>query len=184
MGKNEKAYQFLKDSRNGKHLDMCQEWKNLLDEKFPELTEDEGFKKGDWLISDNECDLARYCNLESGYTFKSSENYNHKGLNRGNNGWTTSQFKKATYKQVEEFLKREAERRGFVPGCSYINWQGCEIEKDNGNVEMYDRDNLCMTSGNGLIYKKGKWAEIIPEAKKMTQEEIEKELGYKIEISC
>ena len=192
MGKNKQAYQFLKDARNGKHLDMCQEWKNLLDEKFPELIEKkEEFEEEGFAISVKEG--AYYSKNELGRVVENSQSNmvidfmdgrgigktHHPFLRLNKNG-----FKKATDKQVEEFLKREAERRGFKVGVRYKCVDSGEDEKLEEELNFYnDKEGIMLTDGCGeAVYNNGKWAEIIPEAKKMTKEEIEKELGYKIEV--
>lgn len=89
----------------------------------------------------------------------------------------------ATDKEVDEALIKEAKRRGF---------------KEGGNIGDFNRfDNEIITSdrtafysgtnqffmGGACILEDGKWAELIKDKKKkMTVEEIEEQLGYKVKI--
>ena len=83
---------------------------------------------------------------------------------------------KATEQEVFEALKNEAVKRGFVKGAMYTNTIGLK------NLKVSDLyfgwDGLHSTSGNGMIFKNGIWAEKIVPTK--TKEEAEKLLNCKI----
>lgn len=93
----------------------------------------------------------------------------------------------ATPEEIQEALAKEADKKGFKEGVT-INRDPLHDENKTGDCVLYsnsteyfkEEDRFRM--GRRTIYSKGKWATIVPEKKKMTQEEIEKELGYKIEI--
>jgi len=102
--------------------------------------------------------------------------------------WTNGFFgwKLATKEEVETALINEAKRRGFKVGSKFKNivksdlGRTCEIITSKFRFD-YHRNTLDDPRGYGLIFDNGVWAEII-QPKQMTKEEIEKELGYEIEI--
>ena len=91
-------------------------------------------------------------------------------------------YTKATHQEIETALINEAKKRGFEKGVKYLSaWRGKNCTyPENLN---YDSERNCLSGrfGNNCIFQNGTWATII-KPKQMTQEEIEKELGYKIEI--
>lgn len=96
--------------------------------------------------------------------------------------------KPATPQEIEEALIAEAKKMGFKKGVvlqkSGIN--ACfsfTFKQINGKFTYCnDADLLDSENGQGIIYEKGQWASIIPDKKKMTISEIEKALGYEIEV--
>ena len=128
------------------------------------------------------------------YNFKSKEGY---GINTcgewrsiwKNNGYIErNNLIKATDQEVEEALIKEAKRRYKVGDC-IIPFNLQHISKDTLNVNIHKNNfySICYISGisiwvgcgkyNGLIFRDGKWAEII---EAITIEQAEKELGKKI----
>jgi hypothetical protein len=90
-------------------------------------------------------------------------------------------FRLATKEEVETALINEAKRRGFKEGAKYLSPNKTFIRKANFPLCINEQqDALCCENGD-LIFNNGVWAEII-KPKTMTKEEIEKELGYEIEI--
>ncbi len=97
---------------------------------------------------------------------------------------------KATNEEVFEALKIEAVRRGFVEGVRitpmFYNGKDYYPDKNiiSSPLNFKLKGNVFVVDG-GLdeyrIFVNGKWANVI-EIKKMTKIEIEKQLGYKIEI--
>jgi len=95
-------------------------------------------------------------------------------------------YRKATKEEVETALINEAKRRGFNNGAivskTGINkrytfkFQPIREER----IRFFENPNV-LDSGQGELFRDGVWAEII-KPKQMTKEEIEKELGYQIEI--
>ena len=84
---------------------------------------------------------------------------------------------KATDKEVEEALVKEAKKRGFVKGVniSYLISTRNDFGFD-GTFSIY-RDSL-VDNRSAVIFSEGKWAEIIKET--ITKEQAEKELGKTI----
>ena len=95
--------------------------------------------------------------------------------------------------EIEAHMKKEAEGRGYKPGVRFKSMNGDEIGRirtiyanpfdyyassDTLTVSTPRQEwrNLC---SNPTIYEKGRWAEILPEKKKLpkTREEFMKFLG-------
>jgi len=92
-------------------------------------------------------------------------------------------YTKATHQEIETALINEAKKRGFKKGViverpdSFINDGTVTIL--GGNFSLLNNNGLQL--GGYAIMEHSTWAQII-KPKQMTQEQIEKELGYKIEI--
>jgi len=88
--------------------------------------------------------------------------------------------KEATPQEVEDALIGEAKKRGFVNGAFFND---LHYKSFSGKVDIvrWEEDSQDLRSGGYCIFHNGIWATII-QPKKMTQSEIEKELGYKIDI--
>jgi len=95
----------------------------------------------------------------------------------------------ATKEEVEEALIKEAKKRGFKEGVvvySLLRVRKIKVDRfhsfgmsGNSLVRYGGIDGDGMT----IIFKDGKWAEIVEEeAKERTIEQLQKELGYKIKI--
>ena len=99
------------------------------------------------------------------------------------NTFNCGPYTKATAQEVETALINEAKKRGFKNGViverpdSFINDGTVTIL--GGNFSLLG--NIGLQLGGFAIMENGAWATII-KPKQMTQEQIEKELGYKIEI--
>ena len=95
----------------------------------------------------------------------------------------------ATPQEVESALIFEAKKRGYVDGIYYIEPENCFMfdskkqRKAKGQIQIYNNNlnHLCFSESVSLIFKDGIWATII-QPEKMTLEQIEKELGRKIEL--
>jgi len=89
-------------------------------------------------------------------------------------------YRKATKEEVETALINEAKRRGFKKGVKIkdVTFLDIDYVRDNSFV-YYPLINRLQSKA--VIFDNGTWAEII-KPKQMTKEEIEKELGYEIEI--
>ncbi len=96
-------------------------------------------------------------------------------------------YTKATHQEIETALINEAKKRGFINGVSYENrYSSKGVIKEKCFIYNHKTNSLSQVNNNGnnnvhYIFHNGTWATIIP-TKQMTQEQIEKELGYKIEI--
>lgn len=158
---------FIKECYEGKHGTMCQEWKDTILEHYPEFKEE--FKVGDYVIETlSRGQFARITGFEDSKTFELE-------LLDGNEDVDyIKDYRKATPKEIEQHLIQEAKKRGL--------W-GVPIKAINGEVYGkvfkvdYEYDDDCLWSEYGRVYRRGKWAEIIPT---MTKEEAEKKLNCKI----
>lgn len=150
-----------------------------LKEWFPSAFE-EVLEVGKWYKHD-----------ESGCLFNYQKEYNVYGFfkdgkwNAKNWTWVDIDVRKATTKEVETALINEGKKRGYKDG----NYKCLRVEdKTHLNCINYDYDLkenvlfICSKTGQrNVVFDNGTWATII-KPKQMTQEQIEKELGYKIEI--
>lgn len=89
----------------------------------------------------------------------------------------------ATPQEVEAALICEAKKRGFKKGARYLSAWNNEAYCIYPQDLYYNAKKNCLAThdGNKCIFQNGKWATII-QPEKMTLEQIEKELGRKIEI--
>ena len=141
------------------------------------------FEVGKWYKYDySEPVLACYQGGTNGYGFSSGCWYN-------NENWTfDSEPKKwtpATESEVFEALKKEAIKRGFKDNtvlhidCSgYI---GSELKRRvSGKILFCDKHNELYIKGDGecVIFRNGKWAEIIEEPFKVCGYEVKRNGNY------
>lgn len=158
------------------HANACSEWKQKIEEKYPEVFKT-GFKRGDWvkLTSDyigclkkgdvyqivQAQDNANWCYIVDHLAF-------NKMAEEGKNflaPWA-SFLTPATNKEVETALIAEAKRRGFKEGVEVEepeNVNNQETGKILNNCFVYENNRLA--TGGLLVFKDGKWAEIIEEEK-------------------
>jgi hypothetical protein len=161
------------------HSAACNEWKKNIEKEFPKL-----FKKGEingWYKSK---EVKSWCVfIENGinrYGFDAFGNW------FGGRNYTYELEKddyKATDKEVEEALIKEAKRRGFKEGVRVDKLLYGNLGSLNGDSKtcenkefIFWRGHLCI--GNLLIFHNtGKWATIV---ETITKEQAEKELGKTI----
>jgi len=86
-------------------------------------------------------------------------------------------FKPATPQEVEQALKNEAVRRGFVEGVYFQVPNSLTISKCENEIILNPKNNSILYYGDYCIFKDGIWASIIPTK---TKEEAEKLLNCKI----
>lgn len=86
---------------------------------------------------------------------------------------------KATHQEIETALINEAKKRGLWDNPNIICLFCNEKNTTEGLAVCFS--NNMLWGKHGKIFDNGTWATII-EPKQMTQEQIEKELGYKIDI--
>ena len=157
----------------------CSEWKESIEKEFPKL-----FKKEEingWYKDKEEKDWCVF--LENGI-MKHGFNGNGNWFDCHNQNYklSNSDFK-ATDKEVEEALIKEAKKRGFKGGVSIKSkWMpNISANKLNGKFMFDNKFELCSET-NGLmkytIFRNGVWATIIEET--ITKEQAEKELGKTI----
>lgn len=150
---------------NSRDIEKVKQW-------FPDA-----FKKdlevGKWYIRKNnkKC-LICYDGGESGYGFGYAGFWGNWLMNENN----INDFTEATTQEVESALISEAKKRGYKENI---------IIKGLGNTQdgrfHYRSDINYLYCGSYAIFQNGQWATII-QPEKMTLEQIEKELGRKIEI--
>ena len=174
-----KHKQFIKDAYNDKlGLTMCSDWKEAIEETYPEFNERVKLEVGKW-----------YKITDSQYTFEPLICFSGFGrMNYGFNGkgdWfpdfnvyeDENCIKPATDQEVEELLIKEAKKRGLKP----LNHRCLEdgliwINNIGGNYE-YVKPSGKLQVGASTIFLDGVWA--IP-LETITKEEAEKQLGKTI----
>lgn len=183
-----KYKQFIIDAHKGEYGSMCSDWREKLEKELPELF-DNGKKSGCWYIdqfSPGDLNIFFFCTrIENekmfgyGISMDKWKNENEVVL------WSTiyGESRRATEEEIHKHLTEEAKKRGFVNGASFYGVQGSHknmrtVIGENNGIEMNQYGLYC---GDSYLYFEGKWAEL--EKKKMTQSDIEKELGYAIEIT-
>lgn len=173
------------------------------------LVKREEIKLGNWYFQDGNMFYASVIGNRAisgvhrvyGYGFDDGEWEDLSNTTTG--GWTfvppETPFRLATKEEVEEALRREAKKRGFVKGVKFRNFQGKiqTITREHHFSNLGEGYNgLCCggtpeeewnkegCSSNAYIFNNGKWAEIIEEPKtiKVTIEEIQEKFGSKVEI--
>ena len=99
------------------------------------------------------------------------------------------QERPATPEEIETGLIEMAKKMGFNEGVKFSEAKRksgregyCSFCSDYMGYVKYTDGEQVLLSGGRAIFCDGKWAQIIPDTKEMTIEEIQKELGYKIKI--
>ena len=184
------------------HESACSECKEKIESEFPKLFEEEEFKVGDWVVviqsnlgDFGKGELGRVSDVDIGSSTEYAVKNNF--YSNGEYNLWCSALRRATPQEIKAHLSAEAIKRGFVDKAMFNGVRDVELGEMNRYL-LYQKENIkcgksfhyqahtdtLYTSGRGfgIIYEKGQWAEIIPERKKMNQKEIEKELGYQIEI--
>lgn len=167
-----------------------------LKEWFPSVFEEE-LEEGVWYKDKDSSYKGLIC----------IQKYNgiDKGITAYGFGWISGKFKeshsewcptirakkdliKATHQEIETALINEARKR-YKVGDKIQRLENYYYGSNCGNIIenldfIFEDGCVAIKKQNGYylgLFKNGTWATIIP-AKQMTQKQIEKELGYKIEI--
>jgi len=141
------------------------------------------FKKelevGRWYIDKKNRKLFTYLETkEKGrYGFDSEGWYNTNGSNLG---FSFDRWELATPQEAETALICEAEKRGFEEGVQFNSCVSDYVGTCNGDFRYDLRSNKVFSNGT-CVFSNGEFATII-QPEKMTLEQIEKELGRKIQI--
>jgi hypothetical protein len=168
--KMNKHKKFIKDAYNGKTgLTMCSEWKEVIEETYPEFKPKTKLKVGEWYKKDN-------------YLMVWNEGRDTYGFYEGSYGsdWSfdLSDLTPATEEEVKEALISQCKKLGIweVPvKCLYGS---------SGKMSCFDiqfNDNR-LWSTYGVVFEDGVFAKPLPIKKQMTVSQLEEELGYEIEI--
>ena len=159
------------------HSAACIDWKTNIEKEFPKLFKKDKTPYGWYFASDSKVFLYYFDGNTITYGFNWVGGFSDNLMVSGKHGI------KATDKEVEEALIKEAKKRGFKEGVKYENYLGSNgFIKDScwkfiSSLNTLSQEN---NKGNNLhyIFDKGKWAEIIKET--ITKEQAEKELGKTI----
>lgn len=166
------------------HKSACSEWKLKIEKECSELFKSK-LEVGKWYKHD----LCLYYvtsiyNETKEYT---AFGFDFVGVYQNNSvfGKTTDYYLinciPATEEEVKEAIIKEAKKIGFKSGVKIKSLlYGKSILNDYSYTFLFKDNELWF--GGCLIFKKGKWAEICEEPKKITIQEIENILGYNIEI--
>tara|TARA_R110002111_G_scaffold2678_1_gene17657 strand:+ start:41 stop:571 length:531 start_codon:yes stop_codon:yes gene_type:complete len=162
------------------HSAACYDWKQNIEKEFPKL-----FKKEEiygWYKSK---ELKGWCVfLENGLSIYGIDSFGDWFEGHGYNYQLHKDDYKATDKEVEEALIKEAKKRGFKEGVTVdkVNLSD-DYNPNNKLKENTINTNELLSHGylwvsSILIYDNGEWATIIKET--ITKEQAEKELGKTI----
>jgi hypothetical protein len=170
------------------HDSACTQWKEEIEAEFPKL-----FVKDE--ITDFTGKWIKFPETGSCIIFVEKQEdgkvtgygVNYKGFWRDSQCFGDVYEGKgvlATVEEVVDMIKEEAEYRGFVNGSSVISAKGAfRVSLSMNNVAAWGSgfvSNLHSENGDSAcLFDSGKWADLLV---RMTQDEIEKELGYKISI--
>lgn len=181
----ESRIKFIKEAYN----EATQDWKVRIENEFTNIDFNTKLEVGCWYkYTDSENHLLCLTKIEktevSAYGFGGFSDWND-----NSNGWDKAQLTKATDKEVEEALINEAKKRGFKEGvlanclCSGGDELHNDVEIDKSAFKFDPVDNsLDINYGSFRIFCKGKWATIIEQPTKLTVEQVEEKLGFKVEI--
>ena len=167
------------------HESACSNWKIEIEKEFPKLFVRDELEVGKWYKSNMGRILC--CTKNTGHTFDGYGVDKYGNWINEESFWSTSDFSPATDKEVEEALIKEAKKRGFKEGVSIDSLcdGGCnnvKIIEEGISLDNMDAVTELRCGYGYTIFNDGKWATIIDQPKKLTVEEVEKELGYKVEI--
>lgn len=164
----------------------------LLEKWYPEAFE-KGLEIGKWYISKDVNkhifyvtniteDRYYYYGFNSGGQWCKNDYYsfNDSGLKHG--------FRLATEEEVEKALIKEAERRGFKKGITFISSASETNFKMRSYDFIYQSDINCLSAKlGGCIFDNGIWSDIV-KTKYLTKKQAEEELtkiqndGYEYQI--
>lgn len=159
------------------HKVACSDWKQKLEDKFPDAFENQ-LEVGKWYLSESDGDtyLFNYQKLDGCYGFFRGEwTYRDWSWN------ITEGVRPATNKEVEQALIKEAKKRGLVEGVKVI--AACETSHKNKPIKSYYYNNQTNSlhgnlegMGGAVLFKNGLWAEPIENTTLKRIQEIEAEL--------
>lgn len=157
-------------------INLSEDNKYPLKQWFPDAFETE-LEVGKWYKLPNYKLLICITNIESNlaYGFDFYGNYNNETT------FGFSDIVEATPQEVESALIAEAKKR-YAKNVFIHSLYGVSLKRPLGNTFDYFEDTNHFWSNGVNLFDNGIWAEPY-KGKQMTKEEIEKELGYKIEIA-
>ena len=172
------------------HNAACSQWKQKIEQWFPECLKQK-LEAGKWYKHfDSDCKEFLFCFNEFG-----DKNYGFNKVGKWSNKLNvyekySNKYIKATTKEVESMLIKEAEKRGFIDGVTvskidnYYKGMLNTMIIGEHEFELYGDVLVAKSTNNYYIclMADGKWATIVETPKEMTLEEIEKQLGHKVKI--
>ncbi len=178
------------------HKAACSEWKSKIENELPDLFKPK-FEIGDAVFFNvNERpELSAYGFIMDHNDYPIAKDRFLVQFICEINGYSRRvcgdcELRLATNEEVEQALIKEAKRRGFKEGVRFIDVRdGAELVVSEFAL-TYDLDEAPYNNElrvsiddfyYGVIFKEGKWAEIITK-KKMTVADVEKALGHEVEI--
>ena len=183
MNKHKK---FIKDAYNGKlGLTMCSEWKEAIEETYPEFNEQVKLEVGKWYkYTKHDCNFLFNITgidklVDGGVIAYGFDDDSWEVCDRWLDDSDYKDIKPATDQEVKEALIKEAKKRGFEEGVMYQTAFGDSTHRINGELDFgfCGRINIHAKKSNGIIFENGKWGTII---ETITKEEAEKQLGKTI----
>lgn len=148
--------------------------KDLLKE-IEDLKDKPKFEVGKWYKNEAGCLVFARAFTEKkeplGYGFAWDKTW----LKDSNKNWSEKGLRLATESEVKEALIKEAKRRGFKDGVKIKNLLTCSMDDTCSNGFTYIDYNFFTDTlyaaetynGDPVIYKQGKWAEILPQEEKI-----------------
>jgi hypothetical protein len=181
--KMNKHKKFIKDAYNGKKgLTMCSQWKEAIEESYPEFKPESKLKVGEWYKRKGSKSIFKITKHIEG------EKYNGYGLNTFGS-WFGKNVSGFIYSDTLHVLATEEEvKEALVNQCKQLGiWEvpvKCLLRFTNREKARFDiqfNDNR-LWSTYGVVFEDGVFAEPLPVKKQMTVLQLEEELGYEIEI--
>jgi hypothetical protein len=148
------------------------------------------FKIGDWVHTGFA--FKEYPSIYRVVGFHKDLSLYMKFENQGEKIYSSHDFRKAKPEEIKQHLIKEAKKRGFKEGVKVrVNfpkyssvYENFRSWKMNESRPKYEGDRDAIRMGGGIIYFKGKWAEIIKEEPiKIGEYEVEFRKGQ-IDIGC
>ena len=165
------------------HSAACSEWKENIEKEFPKLFKEDALVVGKWYKRKEDLNLWFLTHINNECSFGYGFDYSGYWADESTGFNYSLELNRATEKEVEEALVKEAKRRGFKKNVVIITSKtGVKRTLNSNNFEMIGNNLVCLSSKGSYIYSSvftnGKWAEIIKET--ITKEQAEKELGKTI----
>jgi hypothetical protein len=170
----------MKDSRKEfikqAHESACSEWKEKIEQEFPELFKKDALVVGKWYRSNG--NLFNVMSVMNNtwclcYGFD-SDGWLYESKRCINNLYSVTL---ATDKEVEEALIKEAKKKGLKPLNHRCIKDGLIWNDNIGGKYEFDLIYNTLDIGASCAFKDGKWATIV---ETITKEQAEKELGKTI----
>lgn len=171
------------------HESACSDWKSKIETEFPKIFLKSKLVVGNWYKTSNATAdyLINITELVFHKYGKGSISQKHYGFKDGEfkkGSWANTSFSNsliaATDKEVAKALFAEANKIGYKTGDTIVSFMG--IGKERIWSDSFQYLNGKVYIGGSCVFYNGEWATIIPPIKQMTLKQVQKELGYEIEI--